>query len=1076
MKRLIYPLYAPADAAKVKPILDALEAKGAALRDRQANPGKEDALLLFLSEGLKADGPEADAFFRLNAGRELVIPVNLDGCTPPEELQNALMARHALDGRKYGPAELADLIARATRSEGKSRLPLILSVAAAVILLAVGGVILWKNKSAAPVQTTVAEATSAPTDTPAPTPTPKPTVDGIEVDLSTVAEVVYVGDQFRYYTFLDGYYMSGGRDNVRSYREVAYDSWDNGTVHFYSTENGQEIPMAELGDVSYLNYLHELKYLTLVNVKGQLPDLSKMRKLREVTIINCEIPDIRGLGGCGIEVFHYEGATVKDFSPLNDCANLNNASIAPWGDPAGADLSDFHPAKLNSLSVNGAVDDLSGLRECSKLRNLFVGNAHVADLSFLQGLQLSELRLDNLDRITDLAGLQGMTLLRYIRITSCLRLASLEGLQGLDALVTLEFENCSRLRDISALEGCSNLQNVHFGANNSWYDFLNDVSVLGRLPKLQSIGLYGVSINNLDFLKDLKIKRNVSLGFCINSPTDYSGLAAIDSYYYLHVNTGGNYAAAAPYLQDKSVHQLMIYDGGLVDLSILPKVTAELDLCQCLNRDLTGMRESFNGKLWIQDCPYFSSFDGIENLASFGKTGGTLTVENCPRLADWSGIEGKWFNRIEIERVLSLPDFSAVTFNELALEKLSEDVLPDLSCLDGIGDDRSYSFRLEDLPQITSLSPLFRLHGNKLEVPPQVGEQAQGLVDDGKFRTCEIVYPEGGWDPSDVEVQLLSLEELDTLPPSILKHVKRVTIIGDYLVDNDTTEMWTDWSRNPPVTVLTDRASGEEFARISTPGTLFTDLSKLSALTGLEDLNLWYAALTSLDGIQALENLRWLKVEHCPKLTDVSAAFTMQGLREINFERCPVSSLQGIQNLYDLERLEVCNTKITSLEGIEGLKHLTSVRLAGTSVKDFSPLTQVDFTYAAEHSGGVHLGLNVMNSRSLPEDAFDFLASVPAFDCFEINDVPIQYWLDHVADKPIKTLWASNCGITQEQFNAFVEAHPELEELHIQWNDRVTDASLLLKLENLRYVKLSNNMQKAIASLGDGFRFELQID
>ena len=514
-----------------------------------------------------------------------------------------------------------------------------------------------------------------------------------------------------------------------------------------------------------------------------------------------------------------------------------------------------------------------------------------------------------------------------------------------------------------------------------------------------------------------------------------------------------------------------------MDLGTLPKVTGELDLCQCRNRDLTGMRElSFNGKLWIQDCPYFSSFDGIENLASFCKAGGTLAVENCPRLSDWSGIEGKWFNRIEIERVLTLPDFSAVTFNELTLEKLSEDVLPDLSCLDGIGDDRSYSFRLEDLPQITSLSPLFRLHGNRLDVPPQVGEQAQGLVEDGRFKEWEIIYPDGGWDPNDVKVQLMSLEELDTLPPSILKHVKEITIIGNYLVDDEATQVWTDWSRNPPVVVLTDRASDEDFARISTPGTLFTDLSRLSVLTGLENLNLWYQPLTSLDGIQALENLRWLKVEFCPKLTDVSAAITMQGLREINFERCPVSSLQGIQNLYDLEQLQVCNTKITSLEGIEGLKHLCMVRIAGTNVKDFSPLAQVDFTYAAENRGGVHLGLNVMNSRSLPEDAFDFLASVPAFDCFEINDVPIQYWLDHVADKPIKILWASNCGITQEQFNAFVEAHPELEELQVPWNERITDASPLLRLENLRYVKLSNNMQKAIASLGDGFRFELQID
>ena len=58
MKRAIYPLYAPADESRVKPILDALEAKGVTVRT--ADPRKGDALMLFLSENLSADSPEAD--------------------------------------------------------------------------------------------------------------------------------------------------------------------------------------------------------------------------------------------------------------------------------------------------------------------------------------------------------------------------------------------------------------------------------------------------------------------------------------------------------------------------------------------------------------------------------------------------------------------------------------------------------------------------------------------------------------------------------------------------------------------------------------------------------------------------------------------------------------------------------------------------------------------------------------------------------------------------------------------------------------------------------------------------------
>ena len=342
MKRVIYPLFSAQDESKVSAILGALKKKGVTVRGQADSPARDDALLLFLSKDLKADGPAAEAFFRLNEGRELIIPVNLDGCTPPEDLQDALMARHTISAEKYSEAELAGLIEKALQGGKGSRLPLILSAAAAVILLAVGGLFLWRNQPA-PVAEATPEPTAEPTPAPteAPTPTPKPTVEGIDLDLSLVAEVVYVGDTFKYYSMFDGYHMTGSSD-VRSYRELAYESWENGTLRFYSTENGQEIPMGELGDISYLKLLPNLLYLTFVNVKGEIPDLSKSFNLNGVTIINCDIPDIQGLAGCGMDQFHYEGGSVKDFSPLNDCARLQNADISPWGDPAGADFSDFH--------------------------------------------------------------------------------------------------------------------------------------------------------------------------------------------------------------------------------------------------------------------------------------------------------------------------------------------------------------------------------------------------------------------------------------------------------------------------------------------------------------------------------------------------------------------------------------------------------------------------------------------------------------------------------------------------------------------------------------------------------------
>ena len=163
MKRVIYPLFAPADESKVLPILDALQKKGVSVRSRKAVAAKRDVLLLFLSQALTADSPEADEFFRLNAGRELVIPVNLDGSAPPEELQHALMARHAIFAQRYATEELSLRIKEAV-PETKP-LPLILSLAAALLLLAVGIFLFWQRPAPPPPPpATEVPATPVPTN------------------------------------------------------------------------------------------------------------------------------------------------------------------------------------------------------------------------------------------------------------------------------------------------------------------------------------------------------------------------------------------------------------------------------------------------------------------------------------------------------------------------------------------------------------------------------------------------------------------------------------------------------------------------------------------------------------------------------------------------------------------------------------------------------------------------------------------------------------------------------------------------------------------------------------------------
>ena len=67
-------------------------------------------------------------------------------------------------------------------------------------------------------------------------------------------------------------------------------------------------------------------------------------------------------------------------------------------------------------------------------------------------------------------------------------------------------------------------------------------------------------------------------------------------------------------------------------------------------------------------------------------------------------------------------------------------------------------------------------------------------------------------------------------------------------------------------------------------------------------------------------------------------------------------------------------------------------------------------------------------------------------------------------------------AMTNEQLKAFVEAHPMLEQLDLRWNTQLTDLSCLLELKGLRQVFVSEDMQRAIRSLGEGHEFRLEIE
>ena len=312
---------------------------------------------------------------------------------------------------------------------------------------------------------------------------------------------------------------------------------------------------------------------------------------------------------------------------------------------------------------------------------------------------------------------------------------------------------------------------------------LQDASFLGGLKKLDEISLFDIDLQNLDFLRQLSEGKSLLMRLELGgNVADYSGLESFDTYSTLHVNmyNRGSADQIAPYLEGKKINDLNLANLDQVDLSQLPQPTQRLELANCGISDLTSVPDEWAVKrLSLRNCMLLRSLEGLggspEGGSGFG-TGGTLEIYNCPRLSDWDALEGMNLKELTITGGFTMPDLGTFHTEALRLDSVAE--VNDLSFLDDMDTSRKCSFKLVGLEGVNNLKPLERFHGMELTVSPELEEQARDLVKSGNFSRYMIEYPEGGWDQNNNEFSLLSLDELETLPDAMLRHVPTEVMCG----------------------------------------------------------------------------------------------------------------------------------------------------------------------------------------------------------------------------------------------------------------------------------------------------------
>ncbi len=1019
-------LSAPADRKKLEPVLEALRARGLSISDMAGKPDKEDIVLAALTEEFYADSSLCGRLLSLiGEGARNILPLQLDGAAIPDALKNALYARNIIPAADREPGQIAERVISAL-PQRKSRIPLLLVLCAAVLAV-IAGAMFYLRSRPAPVEEIPAVTAEVQ----------EPELPSFDIpegltpeDLEKVRCVVIVGKHFSYYTDETRIQRNNGGRNWPDmlYELASEDRQESGECEWYWHEDGSRVEMAsyDLGFLVHLPNLEEL-HMAMVDLKT-VPDLGGLEHLNVVWAMDCRMDNLNWLSGTDISKAQIRCDV--DYTPLGSCKRLQWAVLEALSEK-GADFSRFTPPSLMGfdLTCSGPyAADLSGLAGCEQIQNVMLSGVQIRDLSFLKGKKhITQVELDNLRSLQDISGLGGAA-----------------------SLITLSINNCGGITDFSPLSTCRSVSSFRYRADDS--DKLRDVSFLSGMKDLKIIDLGNVNLQDINFLQNINAGgRAIEFGYSGNI-NDLSGLAAVKNYQRLSLDQDPEYSKGleefVQYLEGADIQRLILRRFRNPDLSVLPEIRDELELDRCSITDLSALPQtlSVNG-IRLNRLQTLSSLNGIQNLSGFGRGSGHLDVYACPRLTDWSALEGMTLSSLEITGGFTLPDFSVFKTKDLRLDSAAD--IEDLHFLDEMDASEWCSFTLVGLENLRSLEPLGRFHGNSLAVQPQLLEQAEDLVKSGNFISCRAEYPRGGWEQDDMEFTLLSLEELETLPKALLRKISHVCIAGDRVIDPEQYEIWEDWENNRPVPVLHDRGTDEMIPL--NHGTI-ENMDALASLTGLKNLELYYQPLETLDGIQNFPELERVSADYCDRLTDVSAAFTLQSLHKFSAHASAVSSIQGIQNLSELEEID----------------------LRRTQAADLSPLGDVDYEFS-EKNGGLVLQLEADRDHGISGN-LNALAAIPRFGWLVLNGIDAGAYLEYLDKAGIRGFSAVN-SFSDETFAAFIASHPELEDLHIPWNEGIHDLTGLVEMPNLRYVKVSENMQDAVRSLeGQEYDFEFEIE
>lgn len=145
-----------------------------------------------------------------------------------------------------------------------------------------------------------------------------------------------------------------------------------------------------------------------------------------------------------------------------------------------------------------------------------------------------------------------------------------------------------------------------------------------------------------------------------------------------------------------------------------------------------------------------------------------------------------------------------------------------------------------------------------------------------------------------------------------------------------------------------------------------TEISSISALSAMRELQVLLLSGTKISDVSGLSGLNSLQVLDLAgtQVSDVSVLSSLSGLQRICLREAPVSDVSPLSRLGGLQALDLSQTKISSVSALSELRDLQWVNLSCTRVSNVSALSNLENLQWLDLSGTRVLDVSPLSSLS----------------------------------------------------------------------------------------------------------------